>query len=99
MNKPLYLVRLTQIILVFSIVTFTFTGTGCRLLRRDKQSIAEKKQKETDKKSTAEYEKARKQHYEHQSKEAKKMMKRTQKKADKLNKPKKRKTFFNGICK
>jgi hypothetical protein len=76
----------------------TFTASGCRLLKRDKQSESEKKQRAAEKKATAEYEKARKQHYNHQSKEAKKMMKRTDKKAAKVNKPMKRKWYQGSKC-
>jgi cytochrome c biogenesis protein ResB len=77
---------------------FNISFSGCRILKRDKQSMADKKAEEADKKATAEYEKARKQHYSHQSKEAKKMMKQTKKKASAYNKPKKRKTFSGTKC-
>ena len=83
---------------ILFLTTFSFTGTGCRLLKRDKQSMAEKKAEEADKKATAEYEKARKQHYAHQSKDAKKMMKSTKKNAAKYNQPKKRKAFSTTKC-
>jgi type VI protein secretion system component VasK len=98
MNKPASKGRLLLLTAILVLMAFSFTGSGCRLLKRDKQSIAEKKQGEADKKATAEYEKARKQHYTHQSKEAKKMMKRTQKQASKFNKPMKRKAFSNTKC-
>lgn len=80
------------------LMTLTFTASGCRLLKRDKQSESEKKQAAADKKATAEYEKARKQHYNQQSKEAKKMMKHTKKQASKVNKPMKRKWFNSTKC-
>lgn len=76
----------------------SFTGSSCSILRRDKQSAAEKKQQEADKQASAEYEKARKQHYRNQSKEAKKMMKKTKKQADGFNKPKRRKGFNKTKC-
>ena len=90
-----------RLILVASILmlgTFTLAGTGCRLLKRDKQAMAEKKTAEADKKADAEYEKAREQHYKHQSKEAKKMMKKTKKQASKFNKPLKRKGYSKTKC-
>lgn len=90
--------RITLLSVILILTTFTFTGTSCRLLKRDKQSMADKKAEDADKKATAEYEKARKQHYAHQSKEAKKMMKSTKKNAAKYNKPKKRKFFSNTKC-
>jgi type VI protein secretion system component VasK len=89
------MIRLSAILIL---TAFIFSGTGCRLLKRDKQSMAEKKTEEANKKATAEYEQARKQHYTHQSKDAKKMMKRTKKNAAKYNKPKKRKAFSNTKC-
>jgi type VI protein secretion system component VasK len=90
-----------RVLLFISIVmlsALTFTGSGCRLLRRDSKSVAEKKQAEADKKATAEYEKARKAHYKHQSKDARKMMKRTKKQASQFNKPMKRKAFSKTKC-
>lgn len=57
-----------------------FLATGCRILKKDKQSVAEKKKAEADKKAYEEYEKASKQHYDIQTKETKKMMKKTKKK-------------------
>lgn len=74
------------------------TVTSCRILKKDKQSIAEKKQNEADKKAVAEYEKAAKQHYNHQSKDAKKMMKKTKKRAAKFNAPRRRKGHTKSTC-
>jgi hypothetical protein len=91
----------SRLILIFSIVfltTFVFTGTSCRLLKHDKQAAAEKKQADAKKASNAEYEKALKHHYDIQNKETKKMMKRTKKKADKNNKPKKHGLFGGPKC-
>jgi len=99
MNKPLYTGRLLLISMIMCLTAFTFTGTGCRLLKHDKQAIAEKKQADSDKKFNEEYEKARKQHYKNQSKEAKAMMKQTKKESAKYNKPKKRKLFSGIKCK
>lgn len=87
-------VVIVTLFLVSSVVFFP----GCRIFKRDKQKIAEKKQAEAEKKATAEYEKARKQHYNNQSKQAKKMMKQTRKQADKYNEPKKRKSLFKESC-
>jgi len=85
-----------SVVLLLSI--FTLFNSGCHILKRDKQSAAEKKMKEADKQASAEYEKARKQHYDHQSKEAKKMMKRTKKQAAQFNKPLRRKGFNKTKC-
>ena len=98
MDKPNYKGRMLLLSAFLLLFSFSFTGSGCRILKRDKQSQSEKKQKAADKKATAEYEKARKQHYKHQSKEAKKMMKRTKKQAAKVNKPMKRKWFKSSKC-
>jgi type VI protein secretion system component VasK len=98
MNQTLNHSRTFLLASILVLTIFAFTGTGCRLLKRDKQSMAEKKTEEADKKMDAEYEKARKQHYDHQTKEAKKMMKRTKKKASKSNMPKKRKAQSKNTC-
>ncbi len=75
-----------------------FTGSGCSILRKDKQTVADKKKEEADKKASAEYEKARVQYQKRQNKETKKMMKNTRKKAAKYNKPMKRKGLFKTKC-
>jgi hypothetical protein len=98
MDKPKSKGRIFLLSVFLLLLTLTFTASGCRLLKRDKQSELEKKQKAADKKATAEYEKARKQHYKHQSKDAKKMMKHTKKQASKVNKPMKRKWFKSTKC-
>jgi len=98
LNKQEYRGRLVLLSTLLVLTAFTLTGTGCRLLKRDKQSIAEKKAEEANKEATAEYEKARKQHFAHQSKDAKKMMKQTKKNAAAYNKPKKRKAFSSTKC-
>ncbi len=99
MNKSVYKGRVFLISVILMLTAFTFTGSGCRLLKSDKQSVAEKKKAEADKKADAEYEKARKQHFDHQSKEAKAMMKKTKKQAAKANKSRKRKAFSGVKCK
>ena len=80
------------------LAAFSFAGSGCRLLKRDKQSVAEKKQHEADKKVSAEYDKALDQHYKNQSNDAKKMMKKTKKQASRFNKPMKRKGNTKSTC-
>jgi len=90
--------RLILLAAILILGAFTFTGSGCRLLKRDKKSKAEKKTQEADKKADAEYEKAREQHYKHQSKETRKMMKKTKKQAAKFNKPLKRKGSSKTKC-
>jgi len=99
MNQTIYKTRILLITSVMMLATLTLTGTGCRLLKRDKQSIADKKAEKADKKVNEDYEKARKQHYAHQNKDTKKMMKRTKKQAAKYNKPRKRKLFSGTKCK
>jgi len=98
MNQTLKHSRIFLLVSILVLTTFTFTGTGCRLLKRDKRAVAEKKTEEADKKLDAEYETARKQHYDNQTKEAKKMMKHTKKKASKSNMPKKRKAQSKNTC-
>ncbi len=99
MNKPNYLSRLLLVSVLLMLAFFTMTASGCRVLKRDKASMAEKKKEAADKKGVAEYDKALKQHYKHQSKEAKKMMKRTRKQSAKYNKPLKRRVFSSTKCK
>lgn len=98
MKRPVYQSRLFLLTAILLLTSFTFLGSGCRLLKRDKQSQAEKKQEEASKAANAEYEKALKQHYKHQNKDTKKMMKRTKKQAATYNKPKKRKGLFKPKC-
>ena len=99
MNKPTYPGRFILVTLILFLTAFTFTGTGCRLLKHDKQAIAEKKQEDANKKNNDEYEKARKQHYKNQSKETKAMMKQTKKESSGYNKARKRKLFSGIKCK
>lgn len=99
MKKRVFKGRMILLISIMMISAFTFTGSGCRLLKRDKQAVAEKKTAEADKKADAEYEKARENHFKHQSKEAKEMMKNTKKQAARYNKPMKRKAFSGIKCK
>lgn len=98
MNQTLKHSRTFLLASILILTTLTFTGTGCRLLKRDKRSVAEKKSEEADKKLNTEYENARKQHYNHQTKEAKKMMKHSEKKASKSNMPKRRKAHAKNTC-
>lgn len=87
-----------KILVILILSVFVLTGTGCHILKRDKQSIAEKKQEAADKKVMAEYNKGRKGHYRNQSKESKYMMKQSKKRAAKLNKSKKRGLFTSNNC-
>ncbi len=91
--------RIILLAAVLMLTTFTFTGTGCRVFKHDKQSIADNKAKEADKKLDAEYEKAHKKHYTNQDKETKKMMKQSKKQALKYNESRKRKSFLGIRCK
>jgi len=99
MNK----IRNVRPINLFAVLLFlfalTFTGTGCSLLKKDKQSIADKKQEDANKKAVADYDKAVKQYNKHQSKETQEMMKNTKKQAAAYNKPKKHNWLFKPKCK
>jgi len=98
MNKPTWHGHLLLLTSILLLTAFTFTGSGCHLLKRDKQSIGAKKEEAANKKANAEYDNALKQHYKHQSKEAKKMMKHTKKQSAEFNKPMKRKRFSKIKC-
>lgn len=97
MNRRILKSRLILASFFALLAVFTVTGTSCRLLKPNKQAVAEKKQEDANKKADAEYEKARKQHYASQNKETKIMMKQTKKNAARYNKPKKRKFYFLGV--
>ncbi len=98
MFNPIHKSRLLLLTAFLALAAFAFTGSGCRLLQRDKQSIERRKKASNDKKANAEYDKALKQHYKHQSKDAKKMMKHTKKQAAVFNKPRKRGMFSKTKC-
>ena len=99
MNKSFYKSRLILASFIIFVTAFTFTGSGCRLLKHDKKEIAEKKQAKADQKFNDEYEKAVNKHKKNQSKQAKAMMKKTKKDAARYNKPKKRGLFSGTKCK
>jgi len=86
------------VLIIFTIISLSITLTGCRLLRRDKSEIAEKKQAKSDQKAMEAYEKAKKQHFNNQSKETQKMMKSTKKRSSDLNKSKKRSRLNKTKC-
>jgi hypothetical protein len=99
MNKPGSKSRILFFAVSLLIMgSFVFATYGCRILKKDKQSEALKKQEDADKAATAEYAKAKKEYYDNQSKETKKMMKRTQKRAAKFNKPMQRKGLNKTKC-
>ena len=62
MNQSIIKNKIILFTAALMLSTLTFTGTGCRVFKRDKQSIADNKAKEADKKLDSEYEKARKKH-------------------------------------
>ncbi len=70
------------------------TTAGCGWVRPSSQRKVEKKQEQAQKQADNEYDKAREGHIKKQNKETRKMMKRTKKKAESVNKYKKRNTFF-----
>lgn len=90
--------RLINLAVILFFTITIFAGSGCSILRKDKQAAADKKQAQADKKASEEYEKARVAYYKRQNKETKKMMKNTSKKAAKYNKPMKRKGLFKPKC-
>lgn len=90
--------RLIYLTFILFFTITTFAGSGCSILRKDKQAAADKKKAKEDEKASKEYEKARVQYYNRQNKETKKMMKKTRKKADQYNKPMKRKGLFKPKC-
>lgn len=90
--------QLFSTFIVLQLAFVFFSASSCRILKRDQQSIAEKKQEKAAEAAHKEYEQARKQHYKHQNKETQKMMKRTRKKADKVNDFKKRKGLSRSKC-
>lgn len=98
MNNPIFRkhILIAGIFLIFS--ANAMLVTGCRILKKDKQSVAEKKKAEADMKAYEEYEKASKQHYDIQTKETKKMMKKTRKKASHFNKPLRRRGLNKTKC-
>jgi hypothetical protein len=63
---------------------------GCRIFHPSNQHKVEKKQQEAAREADKEYEKAKKQHLDNQNKETKLMIKKTRKKAERVNQYKKR---------
>jgi len=84
---------------IIILTAFSFTGSGCHLLKHDKREIAEKKQEAADQKFNDEYVNAVKKHNKNQSKQAKAMIKKSKKDAARYNKPKKRGLFSGTKCK
>lgn len=90
--------RISLVLIIFSLTSLAITGTGCHLLKPDKSSVAEKKQAKADQKEAEAYKKAKKQHFDNQSKEAQKMMKSTKKKSTELNISKRRRGLNKTKC-
>ncbi len=86
------------IILLLIAILPILVNSSCKVLRPDSKSKAEKKQKKADKEAMVEFENARKAHLKNQSKETRKMMKSTKKKAGKYNLFKKRKGKSPNTC-
>lgn len=63
---------------------------GCSLFQKSSRKKAEKKMEQSDKKGNKEFEDARQQHIKNQSKKTIKMMKKTKRHADKLNRGKRK---------
>jgi hypothetical protein len=53
MNILPHRTRIILLIASFLLTIFTFTGTGCRILKRDKESEADKKAEEANKKGNS----------------------------------------------
>ncbi|NVO20208.1 MAG: hypothetical protein HXX13_10935 [Bacteroidetes bacterium] len=93
-NSRLFL--LPAFILMLGILLFT--SSSCSLLHPSRKDKVEKKVEKENKKADLEYEKAKKQHMKHQKKETLRMMKKTKKRADRVNSPKKRSFLSSKKC-
>jgi hypothetical protein len=86
------------LLIVLCLVSLTLLPAGCGLLHPGSQRKIEKKQAQESKKADKEYDLAKKQHLKHQNKKTLKMMKKTKKRSDAINKPKKRGMFTSKKC-
>ncbi len=92
MSKSRFIPITLSVILLMGFLMLS--TTGCGWIRPSSQRKVEKKQEQAQKQADKEYDKAREGHIKKQNKETRKMMKRTKKKAESVNKYKKRNTFF-----
>jgi predicted membrane protein len=75
---------------LFIILILGILLQGCSLFQKSSRKKAEKKMEQSDKQGNKEFENARQQHIKNQSKRTIKMMKKTKRHADKLNRVKKK---------
>lgn len=75
---------------LFVILILGILLPGCSLFQKSSRKKAEKKMEQSGKQGNKEFETARKQHIKNQSKRTIKMMKKTKRHADKLNRGKKK---------
>lgn len=87
-------------IIIFTLLLFTVISAtqGCSIFHKSSQRKAEKQQHRTEVAAQKEYDKAKKQHFKNQSKDTRKMMAKSRKKAKKLNVGKQRSFFNRGGC-
>jgi hypothetical protein len=72
------------------LLLIAISSQGCNLFHKSSRRKAEKKMELKDEKGNKEFEAAREQHIKNQSKQTRKMMKKTKRHADKLNQGKKK---------
>ena len=91
--------RKTHLFIFTFLMLIAVTATqGCSLFLKSPQRKAEKQQHKTEVAAQKEYNKAKKQHYKNQTKDTRKMMAISRKKAKKLNAGKQRRFFNRGGC-
>ncbi len=80
-------VRLRLIVLI---LIFFAVAPGCSIFQKSSRQKAEKKMAKAEAKSNKQYEDALRQHMKNQSKRAEKMMKKSKRHSDRLNRGKKK---------
>jgi hypothetical protein len=84
MLKHVWLKNIVLILLLFTL------APGCSLFHKSSRQKAEKKMAKAEAKGNKEYEDALRQHMKNQSKRAERMMKKSKRHSDRLNKGKKK---------
>ena len=88
--------KYSKIVLISLICLLPISFYSCRTSQTHKQQKEiEKRKKERKKETELQYQQAVKRHHDIQSKDTKKRIKQTQKKAEKLNNPKRKNSFFS----
>lgn len=88
--KKIFRLKYLFVILMLGIIT-----PGCALFHKSNRNKAEKKMEQNAEQGNKEYETAKRQHVKNQSKQTIKMMKKTKRRAEKLNRGKKKKHSGN----